>query len=59
MQMINNLILDKSGYKPITNESLKSAFGVSWHNFIDVETWEKDGKTYTTEEALMEVEKGD
>lgn len=55
MKMIDNLILDDSGYKPITNKDLNNIYGASWVNFVDVEKWEKGGKIYTTKEALEEV----
>ena len=57
MKMINNLILDSEGYKPVTSESLKPVCGASWYNFVKVDQWEKNGKVYTTSEALLEVEK--
>ena len=57
MKMINNLILDSEGFKPVASECLKPVCGISWYNFINVKQWKKNGKTYTTKEALAEVEK--
>ena len=57
MKMIDNLILDSEGYTPVIEESLEPVYGISWYNFTDIKQWKKNGKTYTTSEALAEVEK--
>ena len=52
MKMINNLILDKQGFAPVTPEDLNSINGLSWHNWIVAENWTRKGSSYTTKEAL-------
>lgn len=55
-KMINNLMLDQAGFKPVITEPITGRDAKDWHKRLKIRTWTRDEKTYSTEEALNIIE---